>query len=109
MHWADRIVFRLPEGMRGVEMDAWVDPAARTARVDVIVSRRRGYGSAAVRAFEAWALENGAQTIRGDAIPSSAGFWRRLGYRTEPAPPHRTVPFWKRLAAETGAAGASSG
>jgi hypothetical protein len=40
----------------------------------------RGDGTALVRAFERWAAEHGATTIRGESMADSVGFWRKMGY-----------------------------
>lgn len=66
------------------------------ARIDNITvgekARRQGIGSREVKAFEAWAIKNGVDTIQIEADRKTMGFWKSLGYTIEEG--KETDSYW---------------
>ena len=63
-----------------------------------ITSSRKGVGRKAIAHLEAWARANGIKEIRGEAVPSSVGFWSHMGYQVSNRPNNfDNYPFKKNL------------
>ena len=52
--------------------------------IDMVMSREKGLGTAAVKNFEEWVSSKGGRSIRLTAATDSIGFWKKMGFTTDP-------------------------
>lgn len=93
---SEKIAYTLPPEIDGVDFVGDFDPETKTAYIGSIVSSQAGSGRQAVQAFEKWAREMGALSIRGEATPASIIFWNKMGFRDRNRG-ERLIPIWKML------------
>jgi hypothetical protein len=91
----NNIPFHMPESIE-VEFVGHFDPDTRIAHIGSIISKKRGEGGKAVRAFEAWSKEQGAKRIEGSARPDSLPFWNKMGFRDR-SRGESLIPIWKTI------------
>lgn len=85
----------------GVEMLAGgYHPENGVAWLETVKAKNKGEGAgrSAVETFENWAKERGANVIHAEALPSSLGFWKRMGYDIAGKPrANNRVPIRKEV------------
>lgn len=94
----DTVVYRGPKA-KGISMfSAGYHPDVKVAWIESIKSDEPGAGKEMIGSFQEWAKDQGAKAINAEALPSSIGFWKKLGFSISGKPNTKNrIPIQKTI------------